>query len=141
MAQFYKIDKERRLVLSTASGVFSRADAVGHMQKLLKDPDFDPSYSQIADFTQVTEIELTTQDVHELAESAVFSAQSRRAFIVPNDVAYGLGRMFGMLRENQGEMGFASFAIWRRPWIGCSPRARVPEARKARLSTPPPDLM
>ena len=109
MPQFYKIDKERRLVLSTASGVFSRADAVGHMQKLLKDPDFDPSYFQIADFTQVTKIELTAQDVHELAQRSVFSPQSRRALLVRNDVAYGLGRMFGMLRESQGEMGIRVF--------------------------------
>jgi len=109
MPQFYKIDKERRLVLSTASGVFSRADAAGHMERLLKDPDFDPSYSQIADFTQVTKIELSAQDVHELAQRSVFSPQSRRALIVPNDVAYGLGRMFGMLRENQGEMGIRIF--------------------------------
>jgi hypothetical protein len=79
------------------------------MEKLMKDPDFDPSYSQIADFTQVTKIELTAQDVHELAQRSVFSPQSRRALIVPNDVAYGLGRMFEMLRENQGEMGIRIF--------------------------------
>ena len=109
MPQFYKIDKERRLVLSTASGVFSRSDAVRHMQKLLKDPDFDPRYSQIADFTQVAKIELSAKDVHELAQRSVFSPQSRRALIVPNEVAYGLGRMFEMLRENQGEMGIRVF--------------------------------
>ncbi len=51
MPLFYKIDKERRLVMSTGSGVFSVADAVSHMEKLSKDPDFDPGFSQIADFT------------------------------------------------------------------------------------------
>lgn len=44
MPAFYKIDKERRVVLSTASGVFTLADAVSHMDKLSKDPDFDPSF-------------------------------------------------------------------------------------------------
>jgi hypothetical protein len=109
MPEFYKIDRERRLVLSSASGVFSRADAVAHMEKLLKDPDFDPSYSQIADFTQVTKIDLTARDIHELAQRSIFSSHSRRAFIAPSDVAYGLGRMFGMLRENQSEMGIRVF--------------------------------
>lgn len=109
MPQFYKIDKECRLVLSSASGVFSRADAAGHMEKLLKDPDFNPSCSQIADFTQVTRIELPAQDIHELAQRSVFSRLSRRALIVPNDVAYGLGRMFEMLRQNHGEMGIRVF--------------------------------
>ena len=45
MPAFYKIDKQRRLVLSSAYGVFSRADSVAHREKLLKDPDVDPSYS------------------------------------------------------------------------------------------------
>ena len=39
MPAFYKIDKEHRLVLSTASGTFSHADALAHMEGLLKDPD------------------------------------------------------------------------------------------------------
>ena len=111
MPGIYKIDKERRLVLSLASGVFSRADAAGHMERLLKDSDFDPSYSQIADFMQVTESDLSLQDIHELAEKSIFSARSRRAFIAPNDVAYGLGRMFGTLRENQGDTGIRIFRI------------------------------
>lgn len=45
MPAFYKIDKERRLVLSTAWGVFSLADALSHQRKLPKGPDFDPSFS------------------------------------------------------------------------------------------------
>lgn len=84
MPGFCKIGKERRLVLSSASAVFSRADAAGHTERLLNDPDFDPSYSQIADFTQVTEIDLSVQDIHELAQKSIFSARSRRAFIAPN---------------------------------------------------------
>lgn len=59
MPAIYKIDKERRLVLTSASGVFTLADAVSHMERLSKDPDFDPSFSQIADFTQVTRVELS----------------------------------------------------------------------------------
>lgn len=109
MPAFYKIDRERRLVLSTASGVLSLSDALSHMEKLSKDLDFDPRYSQIADFTQVTKIQLSAQDIHDLARRSIFSTQSRRAFIVPNDVAYGLARMFEMLRENQGETGIGIF--------------------------------
>jgi hypothetical protein len=109
MPAFYKIDKERRLVLSSASGVFSLADALSHQQKLSQDPDFDPSFSQIADFTQVTQVNLSASDVRELAQRSVFSPQSRRALLVPNDLAYGLGRMFEILRENQGETGIRIF--------------------------------
>ncbi len=96
-------------MISSAAGVLSRADAAAYMEKLLKDPDFDPSYSQIADFTQVTKIDVTAQDVHELAQKSIFSTQSRRAFIAPGEAAYGLARMFGILRETQGEMGISVF--------------------------------
>ena len=109
MPQFYKIDKERRLVLSTAAGVYCRADAVAHMEKLSKDPDFDPSYSQIADFTQVTEFDISAKEIRELAQKSIFSPDSHRALIAPSDLGYGLGRMFEMLRENQGEMGIRVF--------------------------------
>ncbi|HYL83449.1 MAG TPA: hypothetical protein VE263_04385 [Candidatus Angelobacter sp.] len=109
MPAFYKIDKERRLVLTTASGVFSRADVLGHQEKLLKDPDFNPSHSQIVDFRQVTAFDVSSQEIHELAQKSIFSPQSRRAIIAPSDLGFGLARMFEMLRENQGELGIRVF--------------------------------
>lgn len=105
MPAFYKIDKERRLVMSSASGVFTLADAVSHMERLAKDPDFDASFSQIADFTQVTRVELSSDEIRRLAQRGIFSADSRRAFIAPNEVTFGIGRMFETLRSFEGERG------------------------------------
>ena len=110
MPAFYKIDKERRLVMTAASGVLSLADALSHLERLSKDPDFDPSYTQIADFMQVTKIELSAQNIHDLAQRSIFSPQSRRPFIVPSDVAYGLARMFEILRENKAKRELPFFA-------------------------------
>ena len=109
MPTFYKIDKERRLVMSTGSGVFTLADAVSHMDKLSKDPDFDPSFSQISDFTHVTQIELSGDDIRRLAQRTIFSPHSRRAFITPNETVFGLGRMFEILRGLEGEKGIRIF--------------------------------
>jgi len=109
MPAFYKIDKERRLVITSASGIFALSDALAHQQKLLSDPGFDPSYSQIADFTQVSDIRLTADDIRELARRSIFSPHSRRALIVPNDLAYGFARMFEILREDDGELGIRIF--------------------------------
>jgi hypothetical protein len=105
MPVFYKIDKERRLVLTSGSGTLTLADARAHQQELSKDPDFDCSFSQIADFTQFTKFDLSSDDIRQMAEMSLFSPQSRRAFIVPNDFAYGLGRMFQILRDLAGEKG------------------------------------
>ncbi len=73
MTAYYKIDKQRRLVLSSGSGVLTKADLVMHMEQLLNDPDFDPKFSQLADFSQVSGFDLTGDDVRALANKTVFS--------------------------------------------------------------------
>jgi hypothetical protein len=105
MPVFYKIDKERRVVLSSGSGTLTIADAKAHQQRLANDLDFDPSFSQIADFTQFTQFDLSSEDIRQMAEMSLFSPDSRRAFIVPNDFAFGLARMFEILRDLAGEKG------------------------------------
>jgi hypothetical protein len=51
MPAFYKIAKDRRLVLSTASGVLTLEDVLAHQDQILADPDFNPQYSQLLDLT------------------------------------------------------------------------------------------
>jgi hypothetical protein len=53
MPIFYKIDKDRKLVLSTGSGFVTKMEALAHQDQVLNDPDFDPSFSQLADFGQL----------------------------------------------------------------------------------------
>ena len=79
------------------------ADAVSNRENLAKDPDFDPDFSQIADFTQITRVELTAREIHELAQVGIFSPHSRRGFIMRSAHIYGLGRMYEILREMEGE--------------------------------------
>jgi hypothetical protein len=72
MPAFYKIAKDRRLVLSTASGVFTLADVLAHQDQILADPDFNPSYSQLLDLTHVTKMDLSAEDICKLAERDIF---------------------------------------------------------------------
>jgi hypothetical protein len=109
MPFFIRIEKDRRLVMSTAYGVFNLADALEHQKQLQSDPDFDPSFSQLADFTQATKIDLTADEVRLLAQKSIFSPESRRAFVVKGDLAFGLARLFEILRETMGEQGIGVF--------------------------------
>jgi len=109
MPAFYKIDKERKLVMSTGSGVYTMADALAHQDKLLKDPDFDRSFSQLYDFTHITDMELSSEYIRTLARRTVFSENSRRAFLVNSDLKFGLGRMFIIFRDTLGEKGIRVF--------------------------------
>jgi hypothetical protein len=105
MPSFHKIDKERRLVLSTATGILNKGEALAYQQRLLDDPDFDPSYSQLSDFTHITAYDLSAEDVRQLAQRNIFSPASRRSFLVGNDLAFGLARVYEIHRETAGERG------------------------------------
>jgi len=109
MPFYYKIDKESRLVMSTGSSVLTVADSLAHQDELLKDPDFDPTFSQLMDLTHVTKLEHTSEDVRRVAQRSVFSPNSRRAILVTADVAFGVAREFEMLRETLGETGIRVF--------------------------------
>lgn len=109
MPMFYKIDKERGLILASGSGPLTFAEGLAYQGRMLNDPDFDPSFSQIADFSQFSSFDLTAADVRKLAERTLFAADSRRAFIVPNDVSFGLARMFEMMRAHFGEENIRAF--------------------------------
>jgi len=105
----YQIDKARQLVISTASGFLTAADILAHQRKLLVDPHFDPTCSQIVDCTAVTGIHLSPDDVRAVTAATIFSAYSRRAVVVATDEQFGFANMFKMMREAQGEYGIRVF--------------------------------
>jgi len=109
MPATYEIDKQRRLVITTGSGRITLANALAHQEKLRKDPDFDPRFSQIMDLTRITEFALEANDIRRLAQGTIFFRESRRAIIASSDLVYGFGRMFEILREIVGENGIRVF--------------------------------
>lgn len=109
MTADYKIDKERRFVLSVGAGLLTREDVLGHMDRISADPDFEPTFSQLLDFTKVTEVGFGPQEVREFAERDIFAPTARRAFLVQNDLHFALARMFEIHRELRGETGIGVF--------------------------------
>jgi len=109
MPVFYKIDKAHKLVLTTGSGIFDLAAAFAHQDQLLKDPDFDPVYSQLLDFSHVTSVDFSADDVRQIAKRSVFWSCSRRAIFVKDDLLFGLATLFELLRKNAGEKGVRVF--------------------------------
>ncbi len=109
MPFFYKIDKERKLVMSTAAGELTKNEVLTLQDQLRKDPDFDPNFSQLTDLTHVTAMNITGAEMQELAERTAFSPKARRAVIASNDLAFGLARMFEQIREAKGDLGIRVF--------------------------------
>ena len=69
------------------------------MIQLKADRPFSPDFNQIVDCRAISKMELTNEQVIELAERSVFGAGSRRAFVVSSELQYGLSRMFATYRE------------------------------------------
>ena len=103
MANYYEIDKKRRLITSTASGLITLPEIWAHQEKLDKDPDFDPSFAQLLDVTQVTKLKLSSEDVRRVAESNTLSTNLRLAIVATSSLVYGMARMFQIFREMKGE--------------------------------------
>jgi hypothetical protein len=94
----YKIDKSKRMVFSITYGNLTDQDVYAHLEKLRNDPDFDPSFSQLVDCTNVTNIDdLSTEAIYALAEKDPFSIGSRRAFVSPHNPEFNTFRIYELL--------------------------------------------
>ncbi len=102
MPATYVIDLARRLVISTGTGTVNDGDFRMHHQQLRHDPDFDPTFDQLTDFTGVTKVDVTTETVRVIASDHIFSERSRRAVVAPTSQVFGLARMFQSYRELSG---------------------------------------
>lgn len=109
MPMIYQIDKARKLVMTSGSGILTRQDVDSHFQKLLGDLDFQPAFSELGDYTSLLGVDLTADDVREFARTDIFSSQSRRAVVVGDDTAAVLAEMFALLRQVAGEPGIRVF--------------------------------
>jgi hypothetical protein len=115
----YTIERERRLVLSVASGVVTAEEFLEHGKRLGEDPDFEPSFDQILDLRAATPIELPTAALKGMASLRLFGAGSRRALVAPRDLVFGLARMYESLRADAPESlrSFRTIEEARR-WLG-----------------------
>jgi hypothetical protein len=112
----YRIHHPRRLVVARGVGVFSDTDAFGYQQEVWSRKDVN-GYDELMDMTAVTEILVPSPDrVRQLAvlASNMDSSKSagRFAVIAPQDVAYGLGRMY-QAHRNLSDGGARAVAIFR----------------------------
>ena len=109
MAESYHIDHEKRMVWTRCWGVLTDADLLNHQARLKADPEFQPSYGQLVDTTEVTEVTLTAKTVQQVAQSSIFAPESRRAILVIKDILFGLGRMFQLYQSIKGGISIHVF--------------------------------
>jgi hypothetical protein len=90
----YRIDSAKRRVYTNAVGVFTYKEAISLITKMGADPDFNPDYTELADLTKVEEVDMTVDQIVEVAVLRVFARTSRRAIVATNPLYFGMARMY-----------------------------------------------
>jgi hypothetical protein len=95
----YHIDPILRVVFTILEGIVTSDEALDHEERLRKDPAFEPSFRQLADCRQITEVRATGSTIRFVAVMSPFSRETRRAIVVEQDFIYGLARMYQTLKD------------------------------------------
>jgi hypothetical protein len=94
------IDVSQRLVISTFSGELNEVDLLSFYSLIRSHPDFDPSYSEIVDFSAVTSVSVSSSAVQEASQRpSNFYRTSTHVVIAPQDHIFGLARMSQVFAE------------------------------------------
>ena len=99
MPATYRIDAERRLVLSRVWGVFTAEDLKNHYTTLAADPAFDPTYSQLVDLRDVERVDMDTPVIRRHALERLFHPNAQRALVVSSPHHYELARIYAEFAE------------------------------------------
>ena len=87
------MEKNRKLIISTAKGVVTFAEIKDHQDRLLSDADFHANFDQLIDVTTATDVRITAAEARKIADRQIVSKESLRAFVATMPHIYGLGRM------------------------------------------------
>ena len=95
-----KIDPHRRVVHSTFYGRITDADLLGQRERIASDPDFNPLFSDIVDFSDVTDPAITETAIAALAANpTLFSSSAIHIVVAPDGVMFQLGSKFKELSQ------------------------------------------
>ncbi|MEA2764579.1 MAG: hypothetical protein QOK07_983 [Gemmatimonadaceae bacterium] len=104
MPSSYKIDPSRRLVITRIWGAATDEDIHEHARQLRADPQFDPTYRQLADMSDITEILVSRGTIEEISRGQLFVPGTQRAFVASQDAVFGLLRKYQLHADNSGQV-------------------------------------
>jgi len=95
----YTIDKKLGVVFTRAWGKLTDEDAFDYQRRLSVDSEFDPNFRQLADLSLVETFLVTSNGIQTLIDEDCWAPDSRRAFVSPSDLLFGMTRMGQTLME------------------------------------------
>jgi hypothetical protein len=98
----FTLDIQKRLVTVRFEGAVTIDDIAKYAKQLLADRDFQPTFSEITDLREVSELNLEANDFLRLADKVdPFWPEAKRAFVVKNAVQNHAARMHKILRSER----------------------------------------
>jgi hypothetical protein len=97
------IDPARRLVITRVWGAATEEEIFEHGQRLRSDPQFDPSYRQLADMSEVTEVRVSSSALETMSRGQLFTPGTQRAFVASSDAVFGMLRKYELHAESLGQ--------------------------------------
>lgn len=120
MAVQYEVDPATRLIRTTFTGVVTHKDPTDNAIRMRCDPAFDPSFSELIQFEEGSEINLSFWDFR--SEIDPFSKVSKRALVASTQRAvYGIARMFQIARNEDANVRIFATKDEAEAWLVTKP--------------------
>lgn len=90
----FRIDASRRRVEAVANGPLLGEEIIALQREVAGSPGFDLDFDLLFDFTAISAVQVSADQIKVIADQTPFGAKTRRAYVTKNPAAYGLSRMF-----------------------------------------------
>jgi hypothetical protein len=100
-----------RLVISTCYGEVTAQELKSATVDLRRHPEFRPGLRQLIDLSHVVKLNLDFRDLYQLKHADdPFSNEGKRAVFAPNDLSFGMSRMYQQILNTAHFEVFRSLA-------------------------------
>ena len=101
MPAVLKIDRRRRLVYSSFYGEISGAELLAHGERIHSDPEFNPAFDELVDFSAVKQAHISEATLAALAGGkSIYSDGSRHVIVAPAEMPFEMGLRYQELARH-----------------------------------------
>ena len=107
MSVEYRYDTALKAVVSTVHGVLDESEVLAHLRRLQEDDVVPSGFFEIVDFSTADDFAVKASGASAVARQVAELIEHKdyrgTAFFAPNDLSFGMARMFQAMMENLGQ--------------------------------------
>jgi len=129
----FRIFPAQRLIYSRVYGVFTYRELRDHMLAIRAHPDFDPACNQLFDGRRIDSLEVTDEEMVEIASIGLSPLRAKRALIAATPCVFGLFRMYEAYSSSLGDSGVRVYSSFEEAadWLGIAVQKAPGRAQEA----------